>query len=146
MTFGSKNTRAAKLDATKVHELRMKYHNGATQGSLAREYGISVNQVGRIVRGESWQQYHNPAMPEVQTMQPQREITDEEIQASLNKLQGMLGTNTTEVLETAENGIPLIIPKEDVKYSTLDQFITDVREEKENGIESKLEKFLGEER
>ena len=28
---------------------------GETQGSLSRRFGVSVGQIGRIVRGESWQ-------------------------------------------------------------------------------------------
>jgi hypothetical protein len=55
--FGKGNNRGAKLTGQQVLALRQLYADGATQGSLARRYGISVNQIGRIVRGESWTQY-----------------------------------------------------------------------------------------
>jgi hypothetical protein len=58
--FISNNTRAGKITAQEVYDLREEYAAGATQGSLARKYKLSVGQVGRIVRGESWQSYSNP--------------------------------------------------------------------------------------
>ena len=54
-TFGLRNNAARKLTAYEVAEMRKSYAEGATQGALARSYGVSVGQVGRIVRGESWQ-------------------------------------------------------------------------------------------
>lgn len=56
--FGVRNTRGSKLTLVDVAEIRSLYEGGATQGSLARMFNISVNQIGRIVRGESW---HQPA-------------------------------------------------------------------------------------
>jgi hypothetical protein len=47
------NTRAQKLSTVQVKELYNRLLEGETQGSLAREYGLSVVQVGRIARGES---------------------------------------------------------------------------------------------
>lgn len=47
------NTRSAKLTTAAVRELFQRLQEGETQGSLAREYGLSVVQVGRIARGES---------------------------------------------------------------------------------------------
>lgn len=56
--FSRSNTRAAKLTADQVLEMRRLYHDERwSQGRLAQRYGISSCQVGRIVRGESWQQY-----------------------------------------------------------------------------------------
>ena len=55
-TFGLRNNAARKLTAYEVGELRRMYQEGATQGALAKSYGVSVGQIGRIVRGESWQQ------------------------------------------------------------------------------------------
>ncbi len=50
-----RNTKAAKLNPTQVGEIRRFYEDeGLTQGELARRYGVSVGQIGRIVRGESW--------------------------------------------------------------------------------------------
>lgn len=54
--FARKNTRAAHLTASQVLEIRDFYERGrVTQGQLARDYGVSVVQIGRIVRGEVWQ-------------------------------------------------------------------------------------------
>jgi hypothetical protein len=47
------NTKSAKLNTPQVQELYARLCEGETQGSLAREYGLSVIQVGRIARGES---------------------------------------------------------------------------------------------
>jgi hypothetical protein len=57
MTLRSGNSRAAKMTPMNILEIREKYAAGRTQGSLAREFGISVGQIGRIVRNESWQQF-----------------------------------------------------------------------------------------
>ncbi len=57
MTFNRHNNRAAKVTHTIVLEMRERYALGWSQGRLAREYHLSVGQVGRIVRGESWQQF-----------------------------------------------------------------------------------------
>lgn len=47
--------RAAKLSWARVREVRQRYeHEGWSQGRIAREYGMSSAQVGRIVRYESW--------------------------------------------------------------------------------------------
>lgn len=56
--FTAGHRRSAKLTPEQVLELRTLYseHNWS-QGRLARHYGISVGQVGRIVRGEQWQEY-----------------------------------------------------------------------------------------
>lgn len=52
--FGRRNTKARKLTAYEVQQIRKAYAEGETQGALARAYGMSVGQIGRIVRGESW--------------------------------------------------------------------------------------------
>lgn len=49
--------RSASLDWPRVRELRKLYEGGGwSQGRLSREYGISLAQVGRIVRYEAWQE------------------------------------------------------------------------------------------
>lgn len=55
--FHPGHRRSAKLSPGQVLEIRELYSEGATQSRLARLYGISVGQVGRIVRGEQWQGY-----------------------------------------------------------------------------------------
>lgn len=52
--FGPHNRKAAKLTATKVEQMRLWYGQGMTQRELGARFGMSVGQVGRIVRGESW--------------------------------------------------------------------------------------------
>lgn len=44
-----------KMTQEMVAEMRRLYGEGATQGALARHFGLGVAQVGRIVRGECWQ-------------------------------------------------------------------------------------------
>lgn len=52
--FGVSNRKAAKVTAVMVEQMRRDYELGATQRELAEMSGLSVVQVGRIVRGESW--------------------------------------------------------------------------------------------
>lgn len=49
-----RNTKAAKITPGAVLRMREGYAEGKTQRELAVEFGLSVVQVGRIVRGESW--------------------------------------------------------------------------------------------
>lgn len=59
--FTYRNNKAAKVTAPLVIEMRARWARGnVTQAQLCREYGLSVVQMGRILRGESWQ---NVAMP-----------------------------------------------------------------------------------
>lgn len=59
--FSAHNSRAAKVTAEMVLRMRLEYAKGATQNELADRYDLSVVQVGRIVRGESWRHVANPA-------------------------------------------------------------------------------------
>lgn len=83
--FRFRNTRAAALTPGQVKEIRERYGTGRwTQRTLADEYGLSVVQIGRIVRNESWK--HLPPTP----MGPQ------ELQQSAQRLyemqqKGLLG-------------------------------------------------------
>lgn len=54
-SFGRGNRKASKVTAVQVEGMRRKYEQGMTQRELALEYRLSIGQVGRIVRGESWQ-------------------------------------------------------------------------------------------
>lgn len=74
-------SRSAKTTWADVQRLRELYNSGRTQGSLAREFGLSIGQVGRIVRGEAWQ----TAEPE-----PEEPSLSPEIEASLQKLRDEL--------------------------------------------------------
>lgn len=55
--FRRSNTSARKLTGVQVIDIRERFAKGETQGSLARAFGVSVGQIGRITRGESWQAY-----------------------------------------------------------------------------------------
>lgn len=52
--FRAGHKRSAKLTGEQVLSIRQRYLAGESQGSLARDFQISVGQIGRIVRGESW--------------------------------------------------------------------------------------------
>lgn len=45
---------ASKLSDEQIKAIRSEYAMGATQGSLARKYNMSIGHVGRIVRNEVW--------------------------------------------------------------------------------------------
>lgn len=70
--FYKRNTRAAKLTPTMVQQIREQYASGSySQGSLARAYKISIGQIGRIVRGESWQDTVALAQPTAMDLEEQ---------------------------------------------------------------------------
>lgn len=81
--FAELNIRSGrrKLTAQQVYELRVKYAAGATQGELSREYQVTSGQVGRIVRGESWQAFYNPAESVTGTVPPILAKSEEQIDA-----------------------------------------------------------------
>lgn len=59
--FTTANTRAAKLTNEQVYELRREYHEeGVTQSFLSRKYGVNINTVGKILRGETRQNVPQP--------------------------------------------------------------------------------------
>lgn len=65
MKFQLKHTRAAKLTLADVRSIRRKWGSGAwTQSALCREYGVTINTIGRIVRGESWADVESDASTE----------------------------------------------------------------------------------
>lgn len=52
-----------KLTLELVREMRERYGSGWTQGRLCKHYGVTIGTVGRIVRGESWQDGAGERMP-----------------------------------------------------------------------------------
>lgn len=54
MDFNPKENKTRKLTQQQVEEIRHWAAQGATQSSLCRHYGMSIGQIGRIVRGEAW--------------------------------------------------------------------------------------------
>lgn len=78
MKFQNRNSKAAKLTAALVAQMRERYASSdCTQADLAREFGITVVHVGRILRGEVWQTAEMPAPGQLQT------------KAMLERLQGV---------------------------------------------------------
>lgn len=73
--LGRGNSAASKLSPTQVLAIRERYGQGWTQGSLCREFGVSIVQIGRIVRNEVWQNLtHGPVV-----------LSEGEIQASAER-------------------------------------------------------------
>lgn len=88
--FSQGNLRAAKLADEDIWELRRRYAAGESQASLARDYKLHINTVGRIVRGESRQRV---PQPEDHGAAQRRllELQDQRSQEVLDKLAGDLG-------------------------------------------------------
>ena len=76
-----------KLTGEQVLSMRNRYAAGESQGSLARDFGVSVGTVGRIVRGESWQGTKANASARPSTLPP----TEDEIRESGERLLAKLG-------------------------------------------------------
>jgi hypothetical protein len=96
MAFQPHNTRAARLTPEDVANIRERYADGATtQGALARHYRVSVNTIGRIVRGESWNAYSGPRSEGRYALDPASpNPPQEEINSSLDALNKLLGDST----------------------------------------------------
>lgn len=91
-------TKAAKLTLEKVLEIKDRYAEGESQGSLARRFAISVGQIGRIVRGEAWVDSQR-----FEPLSPGPTPSKEEVDASFNRLMGKLNeAAVTEPLERKE--------------------------------------------
>ena len=108
--FHRANVRAAKVTATEVMKIRELYNEGWTQGRLSREFGLSIGQIGRIVRREAWQEYSRDMPPHPDELQHSlakldmilplegAELTPEEIE-NINKA---LVTNEEETAERVD--------------------------------------------
>lgn len=81
--FHKFHTRSAVLTAEQVLEIRQRYSQGETQGSLCREFGVSVGTIGRIVRGETWKQFSGPRAEAAPDMTP---VSQSEIDQSLARV------------------------------------------------------------
>ena len=85
--------RSSKLSPDQVLEIRRLYSElNWSQGRLAREFGMSVGQIGRIVRGEHWQEYTQ--IPTEQEIEHQLVVgpkpDPEELKASLERLRAKM--------------------------------------------------------
>jgi len=91
-SFQQNNRKASKLSVPEVMEIRELYRKGhTTQGQLSRRFGVSVIQIGRIVRGEVWQHMpildHNMSEGELKESAARMVKYQEQMQAkSLEKL------------------------------------------------------------
>lgn len=90
-----------KLDAKKVRDIRELYaRSEATQGQLARDYGVSVITIGRVIRHESWQDIPDRDPP------PSEAATPEEILNRVVALQRSLNPQgvADELLDELDKG------------------------------------------
>ena len=99
--FQQGNRRNAKLGIDAVHNIRSRYESGVTQGQLARDYGMSANQIGRIVRGESWADLPRPQLDSYQLDAMAKRIWDQTHQE-----QSVLGRVQQEVKEARQEMTP----------------------------------------
>lgn len=76
--FSRGNTRASKLRASQVQEIRTLYAAGHTQGALARDYGVSIVQIGRIVRFEVWQHLPPPGPSDAEIRESEQRMLAEQ--------------------------------------------------------------------
>lgn len=89
--FTRRNGKAAKLTLDQVGTIRRAYDAGATQGELARHFGVTIGTIGRVVRGETWVGQARPG-----------EGTQAEIDESKARLARMLGLKGAEELGRVE--------------------------------------------
>lgn len=117
--FRQHNTRAARLTPEEVYQIRQEYEAGTTQGELCRKYGVSVGTIGRIVRGETWNQFQGPRA--VQTYDLPRP-SDSEIQESERRLRESLEPTSQRSEEVLAKLAEAVKRTPEVQ---LDEFLTD---------------------
>jgi hypothetical protein len=88
-------TMAKKLTREEVRTIRYLYGTGYSQGRLARHYEVSVNTIGKITRGESWQERTLELPPPLpprgsETRLDLRSEVEGTIRASEARVQGLL--------------------------------------------------------
>lgn len=99
--FNQNHIRSAKLTPSQVQELRRLYEDERwSQGRLARHFSMSISQIGRIVRHESWHQYGEAPAPTGYTLP-----TSDEIQNSEERFR-LLANGRPEEALAIEIGIP----------------------------------------
>lgn len=91
--FSPGNRRASKLSIPEVIEIRELYRRGqTTQGALSRRFGVSIVQIGRIIRGEVWQH-----IPSFEAVLSEGELKESALR--LLKIQEQLGQSGTQRLQ-----------------------------------------------
>ena len=94
--FSQGNRKASKLSVPQVIEIRLLYEQGKfSQGALARRFQVSVIQIGRIVRGEVWQN-----LPVLDPVMSEGEVK-ESAARMLALSEKVAGSGTAKLQETA---------------------------------------------
>jgi hypothetical protein len=75
-----------KLTYGQVQDIRTRYEHGATQAQLGREYEMSVVQIGRVVRGESWRDAGMAVITQEERMASVVVPSDEELAARMARV------------------------------------------------------------
>lgn len=78
MTFRMGHIKAARLSPVEVLAIREAYDAGMTQRELCWKYNVSIMTIGRIVRGETWQQYGGPGTHPGATRRPIAQVLHED--------------------------------------------------------------------
>lgn len=148
--FRKHHTSAAKLDSMRVLAIRQKYEEGWSQGRLAREYGVSVGQIGRIVRGEAWQEYSQIGRTESEVLHEMaKQVVDEPLVSLAAK-----ESERRFIALMAAQGTPVEVPQYDGPPPSVEDhgFISPgllrLEEEVEKrgldeGLASELDDFIG---
>lgn len=149
-SFRRGNISAAKLTPSQVLSIRQRYNDGESQGALAREFAVSVGQIGRIVRGEVWQDYSQPEAPSTFEHRRATPPSDDDITQSAMRLEELLQGSPKALLdERCTHGIRrgqfcMDCAAEDNRG--LDRLMTEAKAltpEIEQKAASDLDKFLG---
>lgn len=105
----------SKVNGEQVMQIRKLYAEGWTQGSLCREFQLSIGQIGKIVRGESWT--HLPTI-----------TTDREYQAAaqLNDLAEVRGREVPEeVIKASQERVMELLEKGKKQDEAMPQIVMD---------------------
>lgn len=108
MTFNKGNTKASRLNAIKVLEIRRRYAGGGcTMGQLSREYGVTSGTISNIINGLTWQHVGLVETDRsIATRAAHAMALPEEIDASQERLRRMLADEA----EAQANG-PVVLEK-----------------------------------
>lgn len=145
MGFELKNKRAKKLTAGDVAEMREHYAQGATQGALSRHYGVTIGQVGRIVRGESWQEGAGTRMPTQEEQdETLRRLMLLQQQVDVQQAAGGVDPVAAEVLGgvAPRQAPPSLLDGGDVQSEIKDSLLPKMAEAMQ-GTEQGIDKLLG---
>lgn len=98
--------RSGPLSEMDVVDIRVKYWQlNYTQGQLAREKRVTINTIGRIVRGETWQEVGGPGSAIAERQEVEEKLiahaeanapaeNSSEIQTSMQKVLAMIAGNS----------------------------------------------------